>query len=114
VATIVKLTHPEMEWVPDSRFGEGPIRGRENVIRFFTDRAEMFAKLCTELERFWRKDDKVLAERLSVPKSWVYEASRRGEIPTIELGRYKRYREEAVDACVREREQGPRSNGDER
>jgi excisionase family DNA binding protein len=45
-----------------------------------------------------------VAVRLAVPKSWVYEASRHGEIPTVELGRYKRYREEAIVAWVRERE----------
>jgi predicted DNA-binding transcriptional regulator AlpA len=41
---------------------------------------------------------------LAVPKTWVYEASRRGEIPTVELGRYKRYRAEAIDAWVRKSE----------
>jgi excisionase family DNA binding protein len=45
-----------------------------------------------------------VAARLAVPKSWVYEASRRGEIPTVELGRYKRYRAEAIDTWVEERE----------
>jgi len=45
-----------------------------------------------------------VAARLAVPKSWIYQASRRGEIPTVELGRYKRYREEAIAAWVEARE----------
>jgi ketosteroid isomerase-like protein len=57
---IAELVHPDAEWIPDSRVGEGPVRGRENVIRFFADRAEMFDGIRTELERFWETDDKVL------------------------------------------------------
>jgi uncharacterized protein len=56
-----EFTHPEVEWIPDSRVGEGPVRGRENVIRFFADRAEMFDQLLTEIERCWEKDDQVVA-----------------------------------------------------
>jgi excisionase family DNA binding protein len=33
-----------------------------------------------------------LAERLKVPVSWVYEASRQNRIPTVRLGRYVRFR----------------------
>jgi excisionase family DNA binding protein len=32
-----------------------------------------------------------LADRLRVPVSWVYEASRRGDIPTVRIGRYIRF-----------------------
>jgi len=32
-----------------------------------------------------------LAERLSVPLSWVYEQSRQGNIPKHKLGRYIRF-----------------------
>ena len=32
-----------------------------------------------------------LAEALKVPLSWVYEASRQGNIPTHRLGRYIRF-----------------------
>jgi excisionase family DNA binding protein len=45
-----------------------------------------------------------VADRLSVPTSWVYSASRSGDIPCVELGRYRRFREEAIDAWVRDRE----------
>jgi SnoaL-like domain len=43
-----ELADPDSEWIPDSRVGEGPVRGRENVIRFFTDRAEMFNEVRTD------------------------------------------------------------------
>jgi excisionase family DNA binding protein len=32
-----------------------------------------------------------LAEKLSVPRSWVYEQSRQGNIPTHRLGKYLRF-----------------------
>jgi excisionase family DNA binding protein len=47
-----------------------------------------------------------VASLLSVPKSWVYEQSRAGRIPTVCLGRYRRYREDAILAWVERREQG--------
>jgi excisionase family DNA binding protein len=37
---------------------------------------------------------------LGVPKTWVYEQSRAGRIPTVTLGRYRRYRREAIEAWV--------------
>jgi excisionase family DNA binding protein len=43
-----------------------------------------------------------VAELLSVPKSWVYEQSRLGRIPTVTLGRYRRYRREAIEEWVHE------------
>ena len=51
-----------------------------------------------------------VAELLGVPKSWVYEQSRAGRIPTVTLGRYKRYRREAIEAWLDEIENGPRSH----
>jgi excisionase family DNA binding protein len=45
-----------------------------------------------------------VAEVLSVAKSWVYEQSRRGRIPMVTLGRYRRYRREAIEAWIRELE----------
>jgi excisionase family DNA binding protein len=47
---------------------------------------------------------KEVSDLLSVPASWVYEQSRLGRIPTVTLGRYKRYRREAVEAWLRELE----------
>ena len=42
-----------------------------------------------------------VANLLGVPASWVYEQSRRGAIPTVTLGRYRRYRREAITAASR-------------
>lgn len=55
-----ELIHPEAEWIPDRRVGEGPVRGRESIFRFFSDRAEMFSGMRTEIERHWVADDGVL------------------------------------------------------
>ena len=55
-----ELAHPALEWVPDQRLGEEPVRGREKVIRFFSDLAQMFADLRTETERVWETGDQVL------------------------------------------------------
>ena len=52
-----------------------------------------------------------VAEKLGVPKSWVYEQSRLGRIPTVTLGRYRRYRREAIDEWVREMERGNAMRG---
>ena len=41
---------------------------------------------------------------LGVPKTWVYEQSRAGRIPTVALGRYRRFRPEAIEAWVEELE----------
>ncbi len=46
-------------------------------------------------------DAQQVAELLGVPRSWVYEQSRTGGIPTVTLGRYRRYRRDAIEAWVR-------------
>jgi len=43
-----------------------------------------------------------IAEMLSVPVSWVREHTRSGQIPHVELGRYRRYREPDVLAWLDE------------
>jgi excisionase family DNA binding protein len=48
-----------------------------------------------------------VARLLGVPRTWVYEQSRCGRIPTVTLGRYRRYRREAIDAWIRELEAAP-------
>jgi len=45
-----------------------------------------------------------VAAQLAVPKSWVYSAARRGELPTVVLGRYRRFRGSSVAAWARARE----------
>jgi excisionase family DNA binding protein len=47
-----------------------------------------------------------LAVLLGVPRTWVYEQSRAGRIPTVTLGRYRRYRREAIEAWLQELETG--------
>jgi len=37
-----------------------------------------------------------VAELLGMDVEWVWKMSRRGEIPTITLGRFRRYRREAI------------------
>lgn len=59
-AAFADLAHPALEWVPDERVGEAPVRGRENVIRWFSDLNEMFTDLRTETERVMETDDQVL------------------------------------------------------
>ena len=43
-----------------------------------------------------------VAELLTVPVSWVRESTRSGAMPHVELGRYKRYRRDAVEAWLEE------------
>jgi excisionase family DNA binding protein len=45
-----------------------------------------------------------VGELLGVPRSWVWEQSRRGRIPTVRLGRYRRYRREAIERWIEELE----------
>ncbi len=46
-----------------------------------------------------------LAEILGVHTGWIYRQSRAGAIPTVKLGRYYRYRLEAIERWIVEREQ---------
>src|SRR5437763_487708 len=39
-----------------------------------------------------------VAARLGVPKSWVWARARADETPCVRLGRYRRFREDPVDA----------------
>jgi uncharacterized protein len=61
IETVTDLSDPDVEWIPDQRVGEGPIRGRDEVVSFFEERAEMFGEIKTEIERLWDAGDKVLA-----------------------------------------------------
>ena len=60
VEALAELADPDLEWIPDSRVGQGPIRGRGNMIRFFMEQADVFEEFRVEPERFWGIDDKVL------------------------------------------------------
>lgn len=55
-----------------------------------------------------------VADYLGVTPDWVYAQSRRGSIPTVPLGRYRRYRLDAVKAWIaalEQNEQDPRRTG---
>ena len=47
-----------------------------------------------------------VAEILGVATSWIYAQSRAGTIPTVKLGRYYRYRREAVERWIETQEVG--------
>lgn len=47
-----------------------------------------------------------VASLLGVSKEWVWDQSRRGLIPTITLGRFRRYRQEAVERWLLSIEDG--------
>jgi excisionase family DNA binding protein len=48
-----------------------------------------------------------VAELLGMDVEWVWKMSRRGQIPTITLGRSRRYRREAILRWLEERESQP-------
>jgi len=49
-----------------------------------------------------------VAAIIGMTPAWVYAQSRSGQIPTVNLGRYRRYRREAIDEWLRELElEGP-------
>ena len=47
-----------------------------------------------------------LAERLRVKTEWVWAQARAGRIPHVQLGRYRRFRESAIEAWLSELETG--------
>jgi ketosteroid isomerase-like protein len=66
VAGFAKLADPAAVWIPDSRTGEDRMRGRENVVRFFVEMAEMFDELRADPERFLETDDNKILVLLRV------------------------------------------------
>jgi excisionase family DNA binding protein len=51
-----------------------------------------------------------VAEMFAVKVSWVREQTRKGRIPHLKLGRYVRYRREAIEEWIRDNETG-KQNG---
>ncbi len=49
-----------------------------------------------------------VAALLAVPTSWVYAEARAGRIPHVTLGRYRRFRREAIEAWINATERGPK------
>ena len=58
--------------------------------------------MSAEADRLMTADD--LAERWQVKPSHVYRLTREGRIPAVKLGRYYRYRVDAIEAYERESE----------
>jgi len=52
-----------------------------------------------------------VAELLSVPESWVREATREERLPYLALGRYRRYSREAIEAWLEGQRGGPPARG---
>lgn len=52
-------------------------------------------------------DVAVAAAILDVPKTWVLEQARRGQIPHIRLGRYVRFEPDELRAWWRSQRRGP-------
>ena len=50
-------------------------------------------------------DAEELAMRLNVPKSWVYASARSGRIPSVRLGKYRRFDYEAVQEAIQNHKQ---------
>ena len=73
----IRDREPSPETCPDYAISEHPMRGAP--------------RLLTAAE---------VAALLGVPKTWVYEQSRLGRVPTVTLGRYKRYRRSAIEEWV--------------
>lgn len=47
-----------------------------------------------------------LSQLLGVPKSWLYERTRTGQIPHLKLGKYIRFELKAVQAWLEEHQKG--------
>jgi excisionase family DNA binding protein len=54
---------------------------------------------------------KDVAQMLSVPESWVREATREGRIPHLSLGRYRRYQQAEIEAWLADQHAGPKPKG---
>jgi excisionase family DNA binding protein len=48
-------------------------------------------------------DPKMTARRLGVPVSWVYAKAAGGVLPSVKVGKYLRFRPEAIEAWLRSR-----------
>lgn len=51
-------------------------------------------------------DAEAVAEMVGMSKDWIYAETRAGRIPHIKLGRYTRFRREAVEDWIRQQERG--------
>jgi excisionase family DNA binding protein len=52
------------------------------------------------------RDAGYVARRLDVPRSWVYAAARRGALPSVLCGRYRRFDEAEIERWIEGRRDG--------
>jgi excisionase family DNA binding protein len=45
-----------------------------------------------------------VAEMVGMGVDWIYEQARRGRIPVVKLGRYRRFRRESIENWIAENE----------
>jgi excisionase family DNA binding protein len=48
------------------------------------------------------RDADYVAERLGVPRRWVYRAARCGALPSVRCGRYRRFAERDIERWIEE------------
>jgi excisionase family DNA binding protein len=46
-----------------------------------------------------------VAELVGMGVDWIYEQARRGRIPVVKLGRYRRFRRESIERWIAEHEE---------
>ncbi len=46
------------------------------------------------------RDADYVAKRLGVPRSWVYKAARRGALPSVRCGRYRRFDKRDIERWI--------------
>jgi excisionase family DNA binding protein len=54
------------------------------------------------------RDADYVAERLGVPRSWVYRAARSGALPSVRCGHYRRFAERDIERWIEEQRSGAR------
>lgn len=58
------------------------------------------------------RDADYVAERLGVPRSWVYRAARCGALPLVRCGRYRRFAERDIDRWIEEQRSAASREGE--
>jgi len=78
-------------------------RGPRSIPRTLRNAGEI-GSLAMTMDRLLTAEE--LAERLRVNTEWVWAQARAGRIPHVRLGRYRRFRESAIEAWLSELETG--------
>jgi excisionase family DNA binding protein len=76
----------------------GQLCGRARFRATLSGRATPFVRVRSMSERL--RDADYVAERLGVPRSWVYSAARRGVLPSVHCGRYRRFAESDIERWI--------------